>query len=59
VDATKNPAYLRDIAADVDKFRNEFVNFLELCVFTPMTLAGLVAAGHCQRGRIRRGVRRS
>jgi hypothetical protein len=39
VDATKNPAYLRDLAADVDKFRDEFVSFLELCVFTPMTLA--------------------
>ena len=39
MDATKNPAYLRDLAADVDKFRDEFVNFLKLCVFTPMTLA--------------------
>lgn len=39
MDVTKNPAYLRDLAADVDKFRDEFVSFLELCVFTPMTLA--------------------
>ena len=39
VDVTKNPAYLRALAIDVDMFRDEFVNFLELCVFTPMTLA--------------------
>jgi len=39
VDVTKNPAYLRDLAADVEKFRDEFVNFLGLCVFTPMSLA--------------------
>jgi hypothetical protein len=43
MDVTKNPTYLRELAADVDKFRDEFVNFLELCVFTPMTLgAGLL-----------------
>jgi hypothetical protein len=39
VDATKNPEYLRELTADVEKFRDEFVAFLDLCVFTPMTLA--------------------
>lgn len=39
VDVTKNPAYLWGLAADVDKFRDEFVSFLELIAFTPMTLA--------------------
>ncbi|WP_301122512.1 hypothetical protein [Mycolicibacterium fortuitum] len=39
MDATTNPIYLRGLAADIGKFRDEFVSFLELCNFTPMNLA--------------------
>jgi hypothetical protein len=49
-----------DLAVDVDKFRDEFVRFLELSVFAPMTLGHLPAAvGHAEGGRNRRGVQRS
>lgn len=34
MDDTKDPVYLRNLAASVDKFRDEFKNLLELFVFT-------------------------
>jgi uncharacterized protein (TIGR02391 family) len=45
VDVESNPEYLRSLAASVDKFRDEFASFLELCDFTPLGLgAGMLPA---------------